>query len=261
MIHPAINISYGGNSVPCRHEFTSLAKAQLASRLQWLFSLGMPLGQLQDMAAAGGLQFIPHATLAANPAAYFTEASVFGPGSWRVSRDIIYIPTWRICDAGGEGIVADYEVQDGRTEAQTTAYVEQFAQDCHDYGYKAYLYSNPLNAAVQQYSGIGDNVPDLHAACDFMGPAVYARVPEGANGILQAYDNQIAMFGGGIDFDKIALTVGIGLYPNATSLSDMQGLNANMVGDGVAMAMIWRYYAPQGGVTEVNDRLSALLYG
>lgn len=261
LIHPEIKTTYDGAGYVCRHEFSSLAKAQLASRLQWLFSLGKPLGELQDMAAAGGVQFIAHATLAANPNQYFTQASVFGPGSWRVSRDIIYIPTWRICDAGGEGIVADYEVQDGRTEAQTTAYVEQFAQDCHDYGFKAYLYSNPLNAGVQQYSGIGDNVPDLHAAVDFMGPAVYARVPEGANGILQAYDNQMAMFGGSLNTSKIALTVGLGLYPNATSLSDMQGLNANITGDGIAMAMVWRYFAPQGGVTEVNDRFSALLFG
>ena len=55
--------------------------------------------------------------------------------------------------ARGRGIVIDYEVQDGRTPAQTLAFLDEFTALVHGQNKQAILLTNPLDAPTQKWTG------------------------------------------------------------------------------------------------------------
>lgn len=257
----AMPIRFGeNNAIEGRVEYTTLAKAEAAMKAQALWTLGSELSEAEAIAAAAGMSVVTRATMAAAPENYFTDDALFAALGWKVARDIIWLTEARIADAAnGEGIVLDCEFQDGRSAAETVALIEWLADRCHAVQKKLWLFCNPLNTASAANSGIdADSIPDLHAAADFISILLWGGAAEGKNNPTQAFDNQVALLGGSPNFGKVAVTCGLGVYPNELPVAACETINGLMTANSIPIMNIWRNYAAQGGVDDTNSQLSAL---
>lgn len=167
-IFPAIR-----NATPqeCRVEYSTVAKANAATKVRAMHWCGYTSGEYEAVASAAGFtpatDIISRATLAADPATYFTGLSAYNDGVYAIMTDKIWLND--TAPAGMYGIALDYECQDSRTTAETLAFVEDIAAVIQAKGFKVFLYTNRLDGSSAPSNGIDiTNGADLLAAVDHM---------------------------------------------------------------------------------------------
>lgn len=92
-VFPTIRFNPGADDRFCKIEYTSYALADAAMKVQFMYSLGYTQAEYEAVATAAGFatsDIIPHATLAADPATYFTQEGIFQltPDDWATGVEI-----------------------------------------------------------------------------------------------------------------------------------------------------------------------------
>lgn len=162
------------NGKQCRIEYSSIAKANAATLVRAMHWLAYTSAQYEAVATAAGFatsDIKTRATLSGDPDTYFTGSSGFQDGVFQVATDIIMIDDNDLTDGSSyEGIVIDYECQDSRSDAETTAFVTSLATVVHDKSKELVFYTNPLDGAVVSYNGISTaNANAILGLCDVFG--------------------------------------------------------------------------------------------
>jgi Flp pilus assembly pilin Flp len=132
--------------------------------------LGYPSSEYIRVANAAGFSetdILSQATIATAPDKFCTGSSRFGPATFATITDRIVLNNTA---AAGQGIMLDYEVQDGRTASETRAFIEDLASTIHAKGKKIILYTNASGSAARSPSTVIG-----HSACP---PSVKATAIE-----------------------------------------------------------------------------------
>ncbi len=143
-----------------------------------------------------------------------------------------------------EGVVLDYEVADGRTPAQTTAFLKEFTDLVHGAGKKAVLYIDPLNSSnTSKYTGIdSSNAHVISMMFDSMTLQLenqnhYA----GALNIQDQFEQELAVLKGPtgqdpVDFRRLGITFEL----SCTSLADASTVRSLLLADHIPILVWWR---------------------
>lgn len=202
-IYPAI---LNGRGVPYLTEFTTVARADAATKAEILYDMGAPPSVWQAPLAAAGVNAIYWSTLAADPDAYFTTVSQ--DGKFMVTVDKMVIPT--AVATRNYGIVVDYEVQDHRTPSETHPFLDDLGATIRSYGLKAYLYTNPWDStSPTQLSGFSfDRMADIKANFDYI--SLYVWGGQGQCNLPASYPQSVAFLKGAdgkLNFSQIIVTI------------------------------------------------------
>ena len=122
-----------------RTRFATVEQADLCTFAQTSTVLGLPMDRLQSQAQSTGV------TLRAE--SEVPDASGTAP------ENLCVLPNGRL-PPGAAGVMLDYEVQDGRTPQETSAFLTAYADLVHQAGRKAGLLLNPLDAPTQRLTGV-----------------------------------------------------------------------------------------------------------
>ncbi len=215
--------------------FSSMDTADACTLAQTATALGLD-GQAQKFARDGGVQL--------------TKAD---PGGSRT--DVCVIWDKRL-PPNAEGVLLDYEVQDGRTPARTRSFLLEFARLVHGAGKKAILYTNPLDAPTQRFTGIDpSNAHELMNAFDRTSIFLWSRNRQGD--IASSFASQLAVLG---QPDPKKLMVVFELAN--TSQHDAAVVKSIASQRGIDAVFFWRNYARQGGAcdTDVNRKIACLAF-
>ncbi|HMN70382.1 MAG TPA: hypothetical protein PKA55_00790 [Rhodoblastus sp.] len=221
---------------PTQLHFSSANTADACTLAQTATALGLD-GQAQRYARDGGVQLTK-----ADPA--------------RTTTDTCLIWDKRL-PQNAEGVLLDYEVQDGRTPARTRSFLLEYAKLVHSAGKKAILYTNPLDAPTQQSTGIdASNAHELMGAFDRISIFLWSRNRQGD--IARSFDSQLAVLG---QPDPAKLLVAFELAN--TSLRDAAVVKSIVSRRGINAVFFWRNFAQQGGScdTDVNRKIACLAFG
>lgn len=266
---PAPTIKTGTQE--CRATFTTIDRANAATQCQIRYMLGRSAADYQaPWIAVGGVagDFITDAQMRANPGNYCTTDFQNGTVTYKVTVDRVYLPAPRFVDGTHPelqlGVVLDYEVQDSRTPANTLAFLQALAADLHADGRQLYIYTNPLNAPTEKYTGLDNtNLPAVLAAVDFLSIFAWSKSVEGS--VAASYAAQIALLGAlsAAAWDKLVITFELGTSPG-TTLADAQWVRSKMREAGTThpnKVMFWRNYAVQGAAatTLTNQKIAAIV--
>lgn len=156
-----------------------------------------------------------------------------------------------------EGILLDYEVQDGRAPQQTRDFLLEFASLAHDAGRKVILYTNPLDAPTQAQTGIdGSNARVLMAAFDKMSIQLWSGNRQGD--LAASFKAQMTLIDAP-DPQKLFVVFELA----NTTLADAATARALVKEYGLAAILFWRNLAKQGGPCEtpVNRKIACIAYG
>ena len=160
--YPAILDPHGN---PYLTEFTTVARADAATKAEVLYIMGAPASVWQAPLKRAGIGSVAWSTLNADPSAYFTSTSQDGNST--VMIDTMVIPT--AVSTSAYGVLIDYEVQDHRTPHQTHHFLDDLGATIRSFGLKAYLYTNPWDSASPQLSGFAfDRIDDIKANFDYI---------------------------------------------------------------------------------------------
>jgi hypothetical protein len=235
----------GGGPSKNRTAFTSVDKANACTLAQTAAVLGLAPAKTRQMATSAGL------TLA--------QADDADRSGIAEAEDVCVVQN-RPMPADAAGVVLDYEVQDGRTAAQTLQFLTQYADLVHAAHRKAILLTNPLDAPTQAYTGVSaQNAGRLAGAFDRMTLLIWSR---NAQGDVQAsFDKQLEIVNQAGPVDPKRLLVVFEL--DGTSLDDARATRQLMLKHGLAGVMFWRNGAKQGGecATPVNRKIACLAMG
>jgi hypothetical protein len=160
----------------------------------------------------------------------------------------------------GSGIVIDYEVQDGRTPGETLAFLEEFAALVHKAGKKAVLYTNPLDAPTQRYTGIAPaTAHKIYEAFDRTGIVLWHRNRQGD--MAASAQSQLAMLRAGGKVDPKRLLPVFELRD--TTIAEAESVRKLIQSEGMPGVMFWRNYAKAGGdcASDPNRKIACLVYG
>ena len=227
-----------------RTAFTSVARANACTLAQTASVLGLPQ-KAQAFAAEGPVRLVGEAQQA--------DGAPLGP------PDTCVIPQGRLT-APRAGVLIDYEVQDGRSPAQTTAFLARWAQLVHAAGRHAILLLNPLDAPTQAYTGItAGNAHALVAAFDLTTIQLWSGNAQ--HSIPASYAAQKAMIAAGGGFDGGRVLIDFDLA--GTTLADAQWVRRTIIADRLAGVLFWRNEAHQGGdcASDVNGKIAAIALG
>lgn len=276
-ILPSPQINSGSRE--CRSVFTTRQKAEAALKSQIRHLCGLSSGTVQaPWIAAGGIagDLIAEQDLRDNPETYFTTAWTHDSTTYMVMVDKVLLPTALLGDgpnpSNTKGIRLDYEVQDDRTEAQTTALITDVAGVLHTAGYELSLFTNALNAPSLPKSGIGANLPTLFGLADKMVVWIWGSNAEGS--VAASYDNQIATLGTLTTpdwakiwlFFEIAPDGGFGGNGQGTTIADAEFAYDKLHEPGTdhpTGVEFWRRTAAMGGSQDrlVNRKVSMVCFG
>lgn len=159
--------------------------------------------------------------------------------------------------AHAEGILLDYEAQDGRTPGYTRDFLLDFAKLVHGAGRKAILHTNPLDAPTQALTGIGtSNAREIMNAFDRMTVLLWSGNRQ--QDILASFRSQIEVIGSP-DPKKLILVFEL----RDTTLADAAIVRELAVKHGVFAVSLWRNHAEQGGEceTSTNRKIACIAYG
>ncbi|MDQ2860474.1 MAG: hypothetical protein M3T55_07070 [Pseudomonadota bacterium] len=193
------------NGLYCQTEFTTVARADAATKAEVLYIMGARPSVWQAPLTAVGINAIPWATVNADPDAYCTQLSQ--DGNAMVMIDKMVIPTTVSTSANGIGI--DYEVQDFRTPSETHPFLDDLGQTIRSYGLKAYLYTNPWDSPSPALNGFAfDRMDDIKANFDYINLLVWG----GKNQCIEetSYPTSVAFLkgvSGKLNFNQIIITV------------------------------------------------------
>lgn len=265
-IAPKITNSSG---IECRAEYSSKAKANAAFKVQCMYVMNAAAAAYEAVAVAAGFStsdIIPHATLKASPGTYFTSSPTLAGSPYKVMIDKIWLPPAKLTNQASPtpGILVDYEVGDNRTPAETYAQLHDLITTIHAYGYKGAIYSNPLNAGTQAYTGLTgrDYLWQVHAEWDYLFILLWSRSVEGD--ITASWNSQIDLLKGPagdkpVDYTRIAINFELGIRPG-TSESDAEAVRAIITAHSVPLLFLWPNYATLGGAsTRITNRKQSMV--
>lgn len=158
------------------------------------------------------------------------------------------------------GIMLDYEVQDGRSPAQTLAFLRTYAAMVHASGHRVMLMTNPFDAPTQVYTGLSaKNAHAVVAAFDQSTIWLWSRNRQ--HDIAGSYRAQKAVIEAGGGFDGSRILVEFELAN--TTLADAQVARDLVLKDHLAGVLLWRNGVSQGGAcaTPVNEKIATLVLG
>jgi hypothetical protein len=257
------------NGKDCRTTFSTVERANAATRVQIRFALGMSRASYMApwLALPGTSEndFIADTDYRAN---YSRHCKT--PFSWKgidyiVMTDKVLLPPTSMTDSvQHKGIVLDYEVQDSRSPAVTEVFIKSIAADCHRMNKKLVLLTNPLNSPAQPQTGLNaENIPRLFDVVDHMTVFLWSGNREGS--IPASYDNQLKLLGtlSQQDYKKLILFFELGV-PGTTQedarwvykkLHERNDTHPKAI-------MFWRHYADQGEptATDTNKKISLSLF-
>lgn len=158
------------------------------------------------------------------------------------------------------GIMLDYEVQDGRSTAQTLSFLLEYAAMVHSTGHRAMLMTNPLDAPTQAYTGISDE--NAHAVVSaFDQTTIWLWGRNRQHDISASYQAQKALIQAGGRFDNSRILVQFELAN--TTLADAQFVRDIIIKDRLAGVLLWRNGIAQGGSCNVpiNEKIAIVALG
>lgn len=159
------------------------------------------------------------------------------------------------------GIMLDYEVQDGRTPQETEAFLKAYAKLVHSAGKQALLLVNPLDSPGQQrFTGItAENAYRVVPLFDRTTLVLWGGNAQ--KSLPASYAAQMAIIKAGGPVDPKRLLINFELA--GTTLDDARFVRQAIIRDGLAGVMFWRNYARQGGscAVPVNQRIAAIVLG
>ena len=228
-----------------RTAFTSIDKANACTLAQSAAVLGLDAAEIERIAAAGGVRIARPPRGERTGVANATDICVVQP---------------RPMPRKATGIVLDYEVQDGRTPAQTLQFLTDFADLTHRAHRKAILMTNGLDAPTQVYTSVnGENASRLANLFDGLSLFIWSRNPEGD--VQASFDKQfeIANQGGPVDPKRLFVVFELA----NTSANDARLIRDAMIKRGLGGVMFWRNGAKQGGdcASPVNRKIACLALG
>ncbi len=226
-----------------RATFSSVALADACTLAQTAAVLGQDAGRL----GASGLRLVPEASA--------PPAGLAGAG------DLCLLP---LSPNPGRlaGVMLDYEVQDGRTPVQSAAFLTRFAALVHSARRRAILYTDPLDAPSQAYTGLtAANVGSITEHFDMT--TVFLWSGNRQHDIAASAQAQIAELGGPDrrPFDAHRLLLVFELA--GTSQTDAVTVRRLMQREPVGGVMFWRRGAEQGGdcASPVNRKIACVVFG
>ena len=259
-IRPAI---FNTASKECRTQYSTVARAAMATRVMIRHNLGLTYGDLLAEAGLTPADVIAYADAVADADAIFTLPP--DPGAtpphgedFACCMDKIVLTNARLVDGPGPlwGVVLDHEVQDGRSAAQTLALVEGIAADCQAAGLKLLVYTNPLDGAMPAINGLTTgNLAQIMQLVDFV--TVLLGVNSSTAGIYQSFLAQTAMLRGttgtaDVDWSKVCIT--LALSGDAFRAQQAGHIVRRLITDATPIRAIWFWpdLQPLGGDGDSN---------
>ncbi|WP_174300270.1 hypothetical protein [Caulobacter sp. S45] len=170
------------------------------------------------------------------------------------TTDVCIVPNQTL--PSGDGVVLDYEVQDGRPEAESTTFLNRYASLVRSSGRKVILYTNPLDAPTQRNTGLSRaNISAVAQNFDQVTLLLWGRNRQG--NISASYSSQAQLLGGSLAKALIVFEL------SGTSLQDAQTVRQIALNNHVAGVEFWRNGAKQGGdcSTDVNRKIACVAFG
>lgn len=173
-----------------------------------------------------------------------------------------------------KGIFLDYEVQDSRTTARTTALITALSADLHAVDKQLLFYTNPLSSPIQVYTGLDStNIPVIHSLVDLMTIFIWSDSDEGT--VPLSYEAQLALLEGGgsltdDQYDRLIINFEMGPVQGSsnpgTTIADCQYIYDVLHNPDTPTfnkIIIWRNFGTMGGTCdlEINQKLCELLFG
>lgn len=224
--------------------FSSFAAANGCTLIQAAHALGHADADIRDRAAQARV------TLTTEGAPELEKGNLV---------DVCILPAQRL-PRDASGIVLDYEVQDGRKPEETRRFLEQFADLVHAAGKQAILFTNPLDAPTQRYTGIdASNANAVLRKFDRVGMMLWSRNRQ--QNLLESLSSQMALLRAGGDVDPGRLLIVFELQ--GTTLDDARKVHEIVRNEGFSGVMLWRNYAEVGGAcdTASNRKIACLVFG
>jgi len=235
------------NGTEVRPFFSSHRSADACTLIQAGYGLGASRDALAVQARAAGLRL---GQAGANISPLLSSGGL---------REVCLLPPRRL-PVGASGIVLDYEVQDGRSPQQTAVFLGQFAALVRRAGKQAILFTNPLDAPTQRYTGI--NASNAHAllqAFDRVGIMLWSRNRQ--HSIPRSLAAQLALLGWGGPVDRRKLMLVFEL--RGTTMQDAARVHGLMTRGGFGALMFWRNRAQVGGScgSYTNRKIACAAFG
>ena len=194
-----------GNGNPYGVEYTTVARANAATKAQVLYTLGAPPSIWEAPLLNAGVSFIAWSELSANPDDHFTSTSQDGNST--VMVDEMPIPTAVSTSARGVGI--DYEVQDDRPTSGTNGFLADLGSTIRSYGKKAYLYTNPWDGGELGRNGFAfTGIDNIKAHFDYI--SLFLLNPSRLCDVPTGYGPSVTFLrgvSGQLNFSQILVTV------------------------------------------------------
>jgi hypothetical protein len=269
-----VSVDQGGDIRNSRFNYSTAAKANAATVIQVMHSLGYTESEYMadTYVVASGFtasDIAPLSTYNSSPATYFTDSSGgdSNPNEFWACTDRVWLPVDQIDNLPGTGhyIDIDWEMQDGRSEADTLAFAQHLASLCHAKNQKLSIWPNTLGNAGALYSGISaNNVGDLIAAADKLSLMVFN---DGTTTIPDQIDQiwSVVSAGSAPDASKLLFTFSLGNPSgNNTTPEDAIYLKRFAADKGITQFRFWRNFATQGSddpAEDVNRKVGVIALG
>ena len=224
-----------GESKPVVADFSSSDAADACTLAQTATTIGLPLSAAQ---AAGTSKL------------RFTKVL---PNSVE-TMDVCVLPD--IVLPAGIDVDLDYEANDFRTVAQSTAFLTRYAAMVHGTRRQVILFTNPLDTPNQKKNGLdGTNIPALAQAFDGVSVELWSGNRQGD--IRTSFAGQMQLLG---NLKGKAFTV---FELAGTTMADASNVRQLMMTNHISAVKLWRNGADQGGActTDVNKKIACLTLG
>ena len=260
------------DGLECRATFTSIRRANAATRTQVRWILGMEQDDyLRPWLNRSGMSrgdVITAEQLRSDPARYCDRTVTHQGVSYRVMTDKVVLAPSRLTEGTNAdvrtGIFLDYECQDSRDPIATLRFLTAVADDCHSVGKQLFVLTNPLNAPSQPHTGFdASTARQVLDQVDHLSIWLWSNNRE--RSIPASYLAQISMLGrlGPADYDKLVLALELGVP--GTTLEDARWVydQLHSPGPGPSKLMFWRHQAEQGGPCDelTNQKIAAACFG
>lgn len=250
----------------CRPVYTSIAKADAATRIRIRYLLDMDYSSIAQAAGFNSGNIMPWSAVSAQSSKLCAQTR----GSYLTTTDIVWLPPVRLPKSNPKqfGIMLDYEVHDDRTPAQAEQIISDVAADVHAAGHPFALYTNPLNGSSMQHSGLGPaNMARILQHVDLMNILIWGHNIEGDP--RKSYEDQLDVIRGpqhanSVPTAKLMLMFEVGGKDNVRlTVQDAKTMRQLIDRDHISTVYLWRHAAQAGGscTSPENEAISALLFG
>jgi len=225
----------GGDSKPTVVDFSSSDTADACTLAQTATALGLPLSAAQS---------------AGTPKLTFTRTAP----KVAETMDTCILPDMVL--VAGANVDLDYEANDFRTVAQTSAFLTRYAAMVHGTRRQVILYTNPLDTPNQKKNGLdGTNIPMIAQAFD--GVSVFLWSGNRQGDIRASFAGQMQLLG---NLKSKAFTV---FELAGTTMTDASNVRQLMTTNHINVVKLWRNNSDQGGpcTTDVNKKIACLTLG